>query len=96
MKTRQVIVTSSNSPMTIPGNARGGGLGIFATPDSATYTVEFTGTPLQQKLTNNTFPITDMTAATTLQQVVLDNITAVIVTLDSGTSVTIDITESDV
>ena len=96
MKTRQIIVTSSNSPVTIPLNPRGGPVGVGATPDSATYTVEMTLTPLEDGLTPNTFAITDMTAATTAQSAQIGPVTAVVVTLDSGTSVTMDITQSDV
>ena len=96
MKTRQIVVTSSNSPLEIPLNPRGGPVGVGATPDSATYTVEMTLTPLEDKLTLNTFAITDMTAATTKQSAQIGPVTAIIVTLDSGTSVTMDISQSDV
>ena len=97
MKSRQYIVTSANSPLTIPLDYRGGPSGIGATPAGAgDYTVEFSVTPLNENLTLNPHAITDMTASTTAQQVELGPATALIVTLNSGTSVTIDLTQSNV
>ena len=96
MKSRQIIVTSSNSPFTFPISHREGPTGLGVTPNSATYTVEFSLTPQNEGLTVNTFPIPDMTAATTAEQVQLLPVTAIIITLDSGTSVSVDIAQSDV
>ena len=97
MKSRQVIVTSSNSPVVYPINDRGGERGIAATPSGAgNYTIEFTLTPQQQELTNNPIAITEMTNETTVQSVALGPATAIIITLNSGTNVTVDITQSDV
>ena len=96
MKPNQIIVTSSNSPKTIPLSPRGGPIGVGATPTAATYTVEFSLTPIQEGLTANTFPVSGMTAATTAQSAEISPVTAIVVTLDSGTSVTIDIAQSDV
>lgn len=97
MKSVQHIVTSSNSPMVIPMNDRGGPRGVAATPAGAgNYTVEFTLTPQQIGLTNNPVVIAEMTAETTVQSVEIGPVTAIIVTLNSGTSVTLDITQSDV
>ena len=96
MRSRQFVVTSSNSPRTIPLNPRGGPTAFAAIPDSATYTVEFTLTPLQGGLTPNPLAISNMTAATTDQSTEIGPSTAIIVTLDSGTSVAIDIAQSDV
>lgn len=96
MKPHQITVTSSNSPLTIPLNPRGGLVGVGATPTAATYTVEFTLTPLQEGLTINPFAITAMTAATTPQSIEIGSATAIIVTLSSGTSVDIDVAQSDV
>ena len=95
MKSVQHIITSGT--VVIPLNERGGPVGVGATPAGAgNYTIEFTLTPQNENLTNNTFPITDMTAATTAQQTQLGPASALIVTLNSGTSVTVDITQSDV
>ena len=95
MKSVQHIVTSGT--VVIPLNERGGPVGIGATPAGAgNYTIQITLTPQNEGLTNNPFPITDMTAATTAQQVQIGPASAIIVTLNSGTSVTVDITQSDV
>ena len=96
MRSRQFVVTSSNSPFTIPLNPRGGETSFSAIPDSATYTVEFTITPLREGLNINSLAISNMTSATTDQSTAISSVTAIIVTLDSGTSVAIDIAQSDV
>ena len=97
MKSFQKFVTSGNSPLTIPLNARGGPAGIGATPAGAgNYTITYSLTPLEEDLTVNPHAITDMTTATTAQSIELGPVTAVIVTLHSGTSVTVDVTQSDV
>jgi hypothetical protein len=96
MKSFQVIVTSSNTPLTIPLDARGGSTGIGATPAGAgNYTVAYSLTPLNQELTVNPHAITSMTTATTALAEELGPVTAIIVTLHSGTSVTIDVTQAD-
>jgi hypothetical protein len=97
MKTTQTVVTSGNSPLTIPLNPRGGPTAIGATPAGAgDYTVTFVIAPIQEGATLNPFAITSMTAATTAQNEELGPVSAVIVTLNSGTSVTIDLAQSDV
>ncbi len=97
MKSFQIIVTSSNSPLEIPLNPRGGDVAIGATPSgSGDYTVEFTITPQQQGLTNNYFPISIMTGVLTAEQQAIGPATAILVTLNSGTDVTIDLAQSDV
>lgn len=97
MKSSQKIVTSANTPLTIPLDYRGGPMGIGATPAGAgNYTIEFSVTPTNESLTLNPHAITNMTAATTAQQVQMGPATALIVTLNSGTSVTVDLTQSDV
>ena len=96
MKTFQQVVTSGNSPLTIPLDARGGNIGIGATPAGAgNYTITYSLTPLNQSLTVNPHAITAMTTATTALTTELGPVTAIIVTLHSGTSVTIDVTQSD-
>ena len=97
MKSFQIIVTSGNSPLVIPLNERCGHVAFGATPSGAgDYTIEFTMTPQNEEFTNNYFPITDMTAATTAQQQGIGPATAIRVTLNSGTNVTMDIAQSDV
>jgi hypothetical protein len=96
MKSFQVVVTSSNTPLTIPLDARGGSTGIGATPAGAgNYTITYSLTPLNQELTVNPHAITEMTAATTSIATALGPVTAIIATLNSGTSVTIDVTQAD-
>ena len=97
MKSFQIIVTSSNSPLEIPLNPRGGDVAIGATPSgSGNYTVEFSITPQNQGLTNNYFPISIMTGATTAEQQGIGPATVIRVTLTSGTDVTMDLAQSDV
>lgn len=97
MKTFQRVVTSGNSPLTIPMNPRGGPSTIGATPSGGgNYTVEFVVTPQQEGLTNNPFPVDDMTAATTAVAKEIGAVEAIIVTLNSGTDVTIEVAQSDV
>ena len=97
MKSTQKVVTSANSPLTIPMNPRGGPTALGATPaGSGNYTVTFAIDPVQEGLTLNPFAITSMTTATTAQNEELGPVTALVVTLHSGTSVTIDLAQSDV
>lgn len=97
MKAFRQIITSSNSPKVIPLNERGGDTAIGATPSGAgDYTIEFCINPQQEGLVNNYFPIPDMTAATTAVQQGIGPATAILVTLNSGTNVTIDLAQSDV
>ena len=97
MKAHQIVVTSANSPVTYPINDRGGSRGIAATPaGSGNYTVTFVLTPLEEGLTLNPIPIADMTTETAIASAQLGPATAIIITLHSGTSVTVDVTQSDV
>lgn len=96
MKSRQFTVTSSNSPLTIPLSHRGGPTGIAATPTAATYTVNYTIAPLNEGATINEFAIAAMSGVTTAETAEIGPVTAIIVTLDSGTSVSIDVAQSDV
>lgn len=98
MRPKQTLVTSSNSPKTIPMNYRSGPVSILATPaGSGNYTIAFTTTDIfNSDLTPVYVNITSMTAATTAQNEELGTITAFRVTLNSGTSVQLDIAQSDV
>ena len=97
MKSTQTVVTSANSPLTIPLNARGGPTALGATPaGSGNYTVTFAIAPVQEGLTLNPFAITNMTTATAAESIEFGPVSALIVTLHSGTSVTIDLSQSDV
>ena len=97
MRPKQILVTSSNTPKIIPMDYRGGPSSIIATPVAATYSVEFTTTDVQNSdLTPVWAAITSMTAATTAQDEEVGSVTAFRVILTSGTSVQIDISQSDV
>lgn len=99
MKSQQIVVTSGNSPFTFPLNERGGPRGVAATPAGAgNYTIEYTLTAQNEEpaLTSNPIPITEMTAETGIVAVEIGPATAIIITLNSGTSVTVDVTQSDV
>ena len=97
MKSIQLIVTSAESPLTYPLSPRGGNVGIGATPAGAgNYTIAYSLTPLNEELTLNPHVITEMTAETAAVAVQVGPATALIVTLNSGTSVTVDLTQSDV
>lgn len=97
MKSQQYIVTSENSPLTIPLNYRGGVVGVGAGPaGGGNYTAEFSMTPLDEGLTIITHAIANMAAATTIQQANIGPATALIVTLNSGSLVAVDLAQSDV
>jgi len=97
MKSQQIVVTSGNSPVTFPLNERGGPRGVAATPAGAgNYTVTYTLTDLESGNTVNPIPITEMTAETAIAAVEVGPATGIIITLNSGTSVTVDVTQSDV
>ena len=94
---QQIIVTSSNSPKSVGIDHNGGPLSVVATPTAADYGIEFTVEPLQD-LTNapNYVPISNMTAATTQQEASLSNVTGLRITLNSGTSVAVGLSQSGV
>lgn len=97
MKSFQRIVSSGDDPLVIPFNQRGGDVAFGVTPSGAgDYTVDFTMTPLNQNLTPNYFPVTIMQGVTTAEQQGIGPATAIRVTLNSGTNVTIDVAQSDV
>lgn len=98
MRPKRFTVTSSNSPKIIPTNYRGGPISIIATPNGAgNYDVAFTTAPIQDSsITPNWIDITDMSAATTQQNKSANNITALRITLNSGTNVVVDIASGDV
>jgi hypothetical protein len=97
MKSLQIVVTSANSPLTIPLSPYEGSMGVGATPaGSGNYTVTFTLTPTNEDLVANQHAITAMTTATTALTTELGPVTGIVVTLHSGTSVTMDLTQSNV
>ena len=98
MRPQQILVTSGISPKIIPVNSRGGPYSIIATPAGAgDYDVSFTTTDIfNSDLTPAWVDITAMTGATTTQDTEVGTVTAFRVTLNSGTSVQVDIAQSDV
>jgi hypothetical protein len=99
MKPKTVTVTSSNSPYYIPMDWRGGDIGVTATPSGAgNYDVAYTHEPISSGAASVTdwTDITDMSAATTAQSKVIGPTTCLRITLNSGTSAKIDVTQRDV
>ena len=99
MKPKTVTVTSSNSPYYIPVDWRGGDISVTATPaGSGNYDVAYTQEPIGGGAASVTdwVDVTDMSAATTTQSKMINQATCVRITLNSGTSVKIDISQSDV
>ena len=100
MRPKTITVTSGNSPYYIPTNWRGGDIGVTATPSGAgNYDVAYTHEPLPNgdasQVTDWT-DITDMSAATAAQSKVVGPTPCLRVTLNSGTSVKVDVTQTDV
>jgi len=94
MRPAQIAVTSTNSPV-IRQVDYANYTGIVALPAGAgNYDVAFTRTPFNEELTQTWVDITGMSAATTTQDTVVNVITGLRITLNSGTSVTVDITQS--
>ena len=98
MRPARYTVTSSNSPMTIPLNWMAGLTSIIATPNgSGNYDVAYTNVDIHDAdITPNWVDITAMSAATTSQDATVTTVTALRVTLNSGTNVVVDVAQSDV
>jgi len=99
MRPKSITVTSANSPYYYPTNWRGGKMGLTATPTGAgNYDVAYTNEPIGNGAANVTdwVDVTDMSAATAQASKAIDPVTCIRVTLNSGTSVKIDISQSDV
>ena len=97
MKSQQVVVTSANTPLTFPFSEREGPRGVAATPAGAgNYTITYTLTDLESGNTVNPIPITEMTTETAIASVEIGPATGIIITLHSGTSVTVDLAQSNV
>ncbi len=99
MRPKTITVTSGNSPFYFPLNYRGGEVGITATPaGSGDYDVAYTHEPIGEGADNVSAWVDadDMSAATDTVSKSLKPATALRITLNSGTSVTVDIVQSDV
>ena len=98
MRPKTVTVTSSNTPYYIPVNWRGGDLGITATPaGSGNYDVAYTHESIAEGASGvtNWTDITDMSAATAAASKEVGPCTCLRITLNSGTSVTVDVVQND-
>ncbi len=97
MRPKTVVVTSGESY--IPVNYRGGEIGVTATPaGSGNYDVAYTHESISEGADAVTrwVDVEDMSAATTVVSKAVKPATCLRVTLNSGTSVTVDITQSDI
>ena len=98
MRPARYTVTSSNSPMTIPLNWMAGLASIIATPNgSGNYDVAYTNVDITDTtITPNWIDITDMSAATAqVGDKTLTSVTALRITLNSGTNVIVDLASAD-
>ena len=95
MRPQSITVTSSNSPYYMLADWRGGELGVTATPNSGNYDVAYTHEPADGGLANITTwtDITDMSAATAAASKEIGPCVALRITLNSGTSVKVDVTQ---
>ena len=94
----QQTITSAESPKIIMLNRRGGAVGITTSPaGGGDYTVEYTTSRLQDPALPAVWRIiSSMSGATTDQDESLLPVEAVRITLNSGTSVSAHIIQSDV
>lgn len=98
MRPKSVTVTSSNSPYYIPMNWRGGPIGVTATPTAGNYDVAYTHESIASGASGATdwTDLTDMSAATAAASKEVGPCTCLRITLNSGTSVKVDVVQSDV
>lgn len=99
MRPKTITVTSGNTPYYLPMNWRGGDIGVTATPSGAgNYDVAYTHEPIGEGAAGVTdwTDVTDMSGATTAQSKVIGPSTCLRVILNSGTSVKVDVTQTDV
>ena len=97
MRPKSVTVVSGNSPYYIPMNWRGGDIGITATPNSGNYDVAYTHESIGEGAGSVTdwTDITDMSAATAAVSKQIGPCTCLRITLNSGTSVKVDVVQDD-
>lgn len=100
MRPKSVTVTSGNTPYYIPMDWRGGAFGITATPNSANYDVAYAtsdiGDGAAGLASGDWTDITGMSAATTAAAKEVGPSTCIRITLNSGTSVKVDVVQSDI
>lgn len=99
MRPKTITVTSANSPFYWPMDWRAGEIGVTATPSGAgNYDVAYTHEPISSgaaSVTNWT-DAESMSAATAAASKVIGPCTCLRITLNSGTSVAVDVVQRDV
>ena len=91
------VVQDSVGSTVIPANFRAGPYSVVATPNSGNYDVAYTVSDIYDTdITPNWIDVTDMSAATAQVAKEVGTATAFRLTLNSGTSVTVEIAQSDV
>jgi hypothetical protein len=94
MKPAQYTVTSANTPLTIALDHLSEWTGIVALPSgSGNYDIAFARAPVFGSPTWVDLP--NMSAATTTQDEVVNTITGIRITLNSGTNVVVDVCQSN-
>ena len=95
-RSKTVTVTSGNTPYYIPMNTYGGQISIVATPASGNYDVAFTNEDIGSGAASVTtwVDVTNMSAATATQDEVINPASCLRITLNSGTSVTVDVLQA--
>jgi len=94
MKPAQYTVTNANSPLVIQVDYLSEWTGVVAVPSgSGDYDIAFSRAPLAD-VTATWVDLPNMSAATTTQDGVVNAITGIRITLNSGTSVAVDIVQS--
>lgn len=96
MRPARYVVTSGNTPLVIQVDYRSEWVGVIASPSGAgDYDVAFARSPVHDTtITPTWIDFTNMTAATTDIAASENAITAIRITLNSGTDVSVDIAES--
>jgi hypothetical protein len=98
MRPKSVTVTSGNSPYYIPLSQRQGTTNVVATPNSGNYDVAYTLESIGEGAASVTdwIDVTNMSAATAQQTGTVTGATCLRITLNSGTSVKVDISQQNV
>lgn len=99
MRPTSITVTSANSPYYVPTNWRGGGIGVTATPSGAgNFDVAYTHESIAEGAAGVTdwIDIEDMSAATAQASKEIGPCTCLRITLNSGTSVKVDLVHHDI
>lgn len=99
MRPKSITVTSGNTPFYWPMDWRGGDIGVTATPSGAgNFDVAYTHEPIGDGADQvaDWTNITDMSGATAAASKIIGPATCLRITLNSGTSVKVDVAQRDV